>query len=49
MIILPAQLLFSDGSEVWVDEIPNDGTAKLVKFDTKNVKWIRFITADWER
>ena len=44
--IASGKLLFSDGSEVWVDEIPNDGTAKLIKFDTKNVKWIRFITAD---
>lgn len=44
--IASGRLLFSDGTEVWVDEIPNDGTAKLVKFDTKNVKWIRFVTTD---
>ncbi len=28
--IASGRLLFSDGTEVWVDEIPNDGTAKLV-------------------
>lgn len=44
--IAGGKLLFSDSSEIWVDEIPNDGTAKLVKFDTKKVKWIRFITTD---
>ncbi len=44
--IAGGKLLFSDGSEVWVNEIPNNGTAKLVKFDTKKVKWIRFVTTD---
>jgi predicted alpha-1,2-mannosidase len=44
--IAGGKLLFSDGSEVWVNEIPNDGTAKLVKFDTKKIKWVRFITTD---
>ncbi len=40
------KLLFSDGSIVWVNEIPNDGTAKLVQFETKNVTSVRFITTD---
>ena len=44
--IASGKLLFSDGSMIWVDEIPNDGTAKLVKFDAKNVKWVRFETTD---
>ena len=44
--IAGGKLLFSDGSEIWVNQIPNDGTAKLVKFDTKKVKWIRFVTTD---
>ena len=46
--IAGGKLLFSDGSEIWVNEIPNDGTAKLVKFETKNVQWIRFVTTDGE-
>lgn len=44
--IASGKLVFSDGSEVWVDEIPNDGTAKVVKFETKNVKSVRFVTTD---
>lgn len=44
--IASGRLIFSDGSIVWVDEIPNDGTAKLVKFDTKNVTSVRFETTD---
>lgn len=44
--IASGKLIFSDGSIVWVDEIPNDGTAKLVKFETKNVTSFRFETTD---
>ena len=44
--IASGKLLFSDSSIIWVDEIPNDGTAKVVKFETKNIKWVRFITTD---
>jgi F5/8 type C domain len=44
--IASGKLLFSDGSMVWVNEIPNDGTAKVVQFVTKNVTSIRFITTD---
>ncbi len=44
--IASGKLVFSDGSEVWVDEIPNDGTVKLVKFETKNITSVRFITTD---
>ncbi|MDQ2864300.1 MAG: glycoside hydrolase family 92 protein, partial [Bacteroidota bacterium] len=44
--IAGGKLLFSDGSVVWVNQIPNDGTAKLVNFDNKNVTWVRFITTD---
>ncbi|MEC0091203.1 DUF7402 domain-containing protein [Paenibacillus macquariensis] len=35
-------LTFSDGSSVVVTGIPNDGTAKEVSFDDKNVTWVRF-------
>ena len=40
------KLLFSDGSIVWVNEIPNDGTAKVVLFETRNITSVRFITTD---
>jgi len=40
------KLVFSDGSEVWVNQIPDDGTAKLVKFETKTVTSVRFVTTD---
>ncbi len=44
--IASGRLIFSDGSQVWVDEIPNDGSAKLVKFETKNITSVRFETTD---
>ncbi|MEP7144305.1 MAG: GH92 family glycosyl hydrolase [Ferruginibacter sp.] len=44
--IASGRLIFSDGSIVWVNEIPNDGSAKVVKFETKNVVSVRFETTD---
>jgi predicted alpha-1,2-mannosidase len=44
--IASGKLIFSDGSEVWVNQIPDDGTAKLVKFETKTVTSVRFVTTD---
>jgi len=44
--IAGGRLQFSDGTEVWVNQIPNDGTAKAVNFDTKKVSWVKFITTD---
>jgi predicted alpha-1,2-mannosidase len=44
--IASGKLVFSDGSEIWVDQIPNDGTAKAVRFASKTVKWVKFVTAD---
>lgn len=40
------KLLFSDGSIVWVNYIPNDGGAKAITFNTKKIKWVRFIVTD---
>lgn len=40
------KLLFSDGSVVWVNAIPNNGMAKTVTFKTKKIKWVRFIVTD---
>ena len=39
-------LFFSDGSEVVVTAIPNDGTAKLVTFPARKTKWIKFQVTD---
>jgi predicted alpha-1,2-mannosidase len=44
--IASGRLIFSDGSIVWVDEIPNDGSVKLVQFETRNVTSVRFETTD---
>ncbi|MHC4581050.1 MAG: discoidin domain-containing protein [Planctomycetota bacterium] len=39
-------LEFSDGSEIAVTTIPNDGTAKVVTFEPRKVTWIRFVATD---
>lgn len=44
--IASGKLLFSDGSMVWVNQIPNNGTAKVITFDTKRVTSVRFVTTD---
>ncbi len=44
--IAGGKLLFSDGSSMMIDEIPNDGTAKAIRFPDKKVEWIRFETTD---
>jgi predicted alpha-1,2-mannosidase len=41
-----AWLKFSDGSEISVNAIPNDGTAMVVEFPAKKVSWIRCQVAD---
>lgn len=44
--IAGGKLVFSDGSVIWVNQIPNDGTAKLVTFPAKTVTSVRFVTTD---
>jgi predicted alpha-1,2-mannosidase len=44
--IAGGKLLFSDGSIIWVNQLPSDGTGKAVTFDTKTVRWVKFITTD---
>ena len=39
-------LFFSDGSEVVVTTIPNDGTAKMISFPAKKVSWVKFQVTD---
>lgn len=44
--IAGGKLIFSDGSTVWVNQIPNDGKGKAVSFPTKTVEWVKFFTTD---
>lgn len=39
-------LHFSDGSQIQVFEIPNDGSPKSVRFPDKQIEWLRFETTD---
>lgn len=39
-------LHFSDGTSIFVNQIPNDGRAKTVSFPTKNVTWVKFEVTD---
>ncbi len=41
-------LLFSDGSKVEVNTIPNDGSPKVVEFTPRSTQWIRFQVTDGE-
>lgn len=41
-----ALLTFSDGSEIQVNLIPNDGTAKSISFETKKVDWVKISVLD---
>ena len=44
--IAGGKLLFSDGSMLWVNQIPNNGAGKAIQFEAKTVTWIKFITTD---
>ena len=44
--IAGCRIEFSDGTFFYVNEIPNDGTAKLVQFEPKKTTFIRIITID---
>ena len=44
--IAGGKLVFSDGSVVWVNQIPNEGYGKAVSFEPKTVTWVRFVTTD---
>lgn len=39
-------LQFSDGSEISVNLIPNNGSARMVEFPAREVKWVRFMVTD---
>lgn len=40
------KMIFSDGSVVWANEIPNDGLAKEVRFEAKSVTWVKLVATD---
>ena len=44
--IAGGRLEFSDGSVIWVDEIPKDGAGKAILFPDKQVSWVRFVVTD---
>lgn len=44
--IATVKLLFSDGSMLWANEIPNNGAAKEIKFETKTVQWVKIVVWD---
>ncbi|MFT3682182.1 MAG: GH92 family glycosyl hydrolase [Ferruginibacter sp.] len=44
--IAGGKLLFSDGSIIWVNQIPADGTGIAVSFETKKTSWVKFVTHD---
>lgn len=40
------KLRFSDGSEITVSAMPNNGAPKLIVFPTKKVTWVKFVATD---
>lgn len=44
--IAGGKLVFSDGSVVWVNEIPNDGSGKAVHFEPRSIHWVQFVVTD---
>jgi predicted alpha-1,2-mannosidase len=44
--IATTRLEFSDGSVVWANQIPNDGTARVVTFSARTVKWVKCVITD---
>lgn len=44
--IAGGRLEFSDGSSIWVNQLPNDGTGKSISFPDKTVNWVKFVVTD---
>lgn len=44
--IAGGKLEFSDGSVVWVNELPNEGLGKAITFPDKKITWVKFVTTD---
>jgi predicted alpha-1,2-mannosidase len=39
-------LQFSDGTQLSVNLIPNDGSPRVIEFPAKNINWIKFVVSD---
>lgn len=44
--IAGGKLMFSDGTVIWINQIPADGTGKAILFPTKRTSWIKFVAHD---
>lgn len=44
--IATCKLIFSDGSTLWLNEIPNDGAGKAIQFPVKTISWIKIVVTD---
>lgn len=44
--IAGGRLEFSDGSKIWVNEIPADGSGRAIRFPDKTITWVKFVTTD---
>ena len=44
--IAGGKLIFSDGSELRVNQIPADGAGKAIAFPAREVTWIKFVVTD---
>ncbi len=44
--IAGGRLIFSDGSTVYVNQIPNNGEGKAVTFEPKTIEWVKFEATD---
>lgn len=44
--IAGGRLEFSDGSRIWVNQLPNNGTGKSISFPDKKISWVKFVVTD---
>lgn len=44
--IAGGRLEFSDGTRIWVNQLPNDGTGKSISFPDKTISWVKFVVTD---
>lgn len=44
--IAGGKITFSDGSELWVHQLPADGTGKAIHFPSKKITWLKFSVTD---
>ena len=44
--IAGGRLEFSDGSHIWVNQLPADGSGKSFSFPDKTITWVKFVVTD---